>query len=123
MRVKYQKRIAECGQFLLDNVKPNGGFADGEPTAFANDVPYTMPKREVASGGGKATPVDVHEPKARVVLGSEGHNIERIDRVRHGTRCEAEDIDALERHHIGLRGSRRVYAISRCWKLRAGHDR
>jgi len=64
-RVKHQKRIAECGQFLLDNVKPNGGFAYGEPTAFANDVPYTMPKREVASGGGKAKPVDINEPKGK----------------------------------------------------------
>jgi hypothetical protein len=57
-RVKYQHKIAQCGQFLLDNIKPNGGFAYGEPTAF--DVPYTMPKRDVASGGGtKAKPVEV----------------------------------------------------------------
>jgi hypothetical protein len=64
-RVKYQKRIAECGQFLLDNIKPNGGFCYGEPTAFANDVPYTMPKRDVASGGAKAKPVDAGEPKGK----------------------------------------------------------
>jgi hypothetical protein len=56
-RVKHQQKIAQCGQFLLDNIKPNGGFAYGEPTAF--DVPYTMPKRDVASGGNKAKPVDV----------------------------------------------------------------
>src|SRR5688572_1180561 len=65
-RVKYQGKIAQCGQFLLDNVKPNGGFAYGEPTAFANDVNYTMPKRDVASGGAaKAKPVDVGEAKGK----------------------------------------------------------
>ncbi len=58
-RVKYQQKIAQCGQFLLDNVKPNGGFAYGEATAFVNDVPYKMPKKDVASGGGTAKPVDV----------------------------------------------------------------
>ncbi|RPH39921.1 MAG: hypothetical protein EHM91_11720 [Planctomycetota bacterium] len=69
-RVKYQHKIAQCGQFLLDNIKPNGGFAYGEPTAFANEVPYTMPKRDVASGGAaKAKPVEVaggHKEKPEV---------------------------------------------------------
>jgi hypothetical protein len=64
-RVKYQGKIAQCGQFLLDNVKPNGGFAYGEPTAFVNDVGYKMPAKEVASGGGKAKPVDVGESKEK----------------------------------------------------------
>jgi len=64
-RVKYQQKIAQCGQFLLDNIKPNGGFAYGEPTAFTNDVPYTMPKKDVASAGGKAKPVGVDEPKGK----------------------------------------------------------
>jgi hypothetical protein len=64
-RVKYQQKIAQCGQFLLDNIKSNGGFAYGEPTAFTNDVPYTMPKKDVASAGGKAKPVGVDEPKGK----------------------------------------------------------
>ena len=34
-RVKYQDKIAQCGQFLLDNIKKNGGFSYGEPTAAA----------------------------------------------------------------------------------------
>ena len=55
-RVKYQQKIAHCGQFLLDNIKPNGGFAYGEPTAFVNDVAYKMPPKDVASGGAKAKP-------------------------------------------------------------------
>ncbi|MBI3855860.1 MAG: hypothetical protein HY293_09245 [Planctomycetes bacterium] len=32
-RVKYQDKIALCGQFLLDTIKSNGGFTYGEPTA------------------------------------------------------------------------------------------
>ena len=64
-RVKYQQKIAQCGQFLLDNIKPNGGFAYGEPTAFANDVGYKIPKNDVASAGGKAKPVDIGEPKEK----------------------------------------------------------
>ncbi|HZE95459.1 MAG TPA: hypothetical protein VE981_00380 [Planctomycetota bacterium] len=32
-RVKYQDQIALCGQFLLDNIKANGGFSYGDPTA------------------------------------------------------------------------------------------
>jgi hypothetical protein len=64
-RVKYQQKIAQCGQFLLDNIKSNGGFAYGEPTAFVNDVGYKMPKKDVASGGGSAKPVDVGEMKEK----------------------------------------------------------
>src|SRR5207247_2504374 len=26
-RVKYQYKLTQCGQFLLDNIKPNGGFS------------------------------------------------------------------------------------------------
>lgn len=50
-RAKYQGKIAQCGQFLLDNVKANGGFAYGEPTAYAIDVPSPS-RKSVASGGG-----------------------------------------------------------------------
>ena len=57
-RVKHQQKIAQCGQFLLDNVKPNGGFAYGEPSAFTMDVPSGSPRKDVASfGGKKAEPV------------------------------------------------------------------
>ena len=64
-RAKYQQKIAQCGQFLLDNIKPNGGFCYGEATAFANDVTYPMPKRDVASGGPKAPPADAGEAKGK----------------------------------------------------------
>jgi hypothetical protein len=50
-RVKYQDKIALCGQFLLDNVKANGGFGYGEPTAAAPEA------------GGVATKKDAFKPK------------------------------------------------------------
>jgi hypothetical protein len=43
-RAKYQDKIALCGQFLLDNIKSNGGFGYGEPTAAvpgAGEAPKT----------------------------------------------------------------------------------
>jgi hypothetical protein len=54
-RVKYQHRIAQCGQFLLDNVKPNGGFGYGEPSAYTMNVP-TGGRKAIASGGAKPRP-------------------------------------------------------------------
>jgi hypothetical protein len=51
-RATYQHKIAQCGQFLLDNIKANGGFAYGEPTAYSMDVP-SPGRKAVASAGGK----------------------------------------------------------------------
>src|SRR6185295_600006 len=38
-RAKYQEQIALCGQFLLDNIKSNGGFSYGDPTAATPGPP------------------------------------------------------------------------------------
>jgi hypothetical protein len=45
-RVKHQKRIAQCAQFLLDNQCANGQWAYGDPSIFAEDlhVPPAPPK-------------------------------------------------------------------------------
>jgi hypothetical protein len=45
-RVKYQKRIAQCAQFLLDNQCANGQWHYGEPSIFVEevDVPPPQPK-------------------------------------------------------------------------------
>jgi hypothetical protein len=52
-RVKYQGRIVQCGQFLVDNQSAQGFWGYGDPTIYAEDVPTTAPKKDVASGGGK----------------------------------------------------------------------
>ena len=48
-RVKYQERIAQCGQFLVDNQCKNGQWSYGTPTEFAKDV--KVHAKPVASGG------------------------------------------------------------------------
>jgi hypothetical protein len=56
-RVKYQSRIQQCAQFLVDNQCKNGQWSYGEPSLYVQDVPSGgPPKKDVASGGGKAKP-------------------------------------------------------------------
>jgi hypothetical protein len=53
-RVKYQKRILMCAQFLVDNQSAGGYWGYGSPSIYVEDVAYEMPKRkDVASAGGK----------------------------------------------------------------------
>ncbi len=54
-RVKYQGRIQQCAQFLIDNQCKNGQWSYGEPDLFAKDTP-TGGARAVASGGGSKAP-------------------------------------------------------------------
>src|SRR6516225_6007890 len=44
-RVKYQERIAQCAQFLVDNQCANGQWSYGNPTEFAKDVKVPEPAR------------------------------------------------------------------------------
>jgi len=46
-RVKYQPRIAQCAQFLVDNQCANGQWSYGEPSPYVKEVP---PAKDVASG-------------------------------------------------------------------------
>lgn len=43
-RVKYQVRIAQCAQFLVDNQCQNGQWSYGTPTSFAADLKPPEPK-------------------------------------------------------------------------------
>ena len=54
-RVKYQKRIAQCAQFILDNQFANGRWSYGDPSIYTEDVdiPTTTQRRRVASRGGR----------------------------------------------------------------------
>ncbi len=55
-RVKYQDRIWQCAQFLVDNQGPTGQWGYGQPTDAVKNVP-TGAKTDVASGGAQARPV------------------------------------------------------------------
>jgi hypothetical protein len=49
-RVKYQYRIKQCAQFLVDNQCQNGQWTYGEPTIYAEDTPSDAGRGEVSSG-------------------------------------------------------------------------
>jgi hypothetical protein len=49
-RVKYQWRIKQCAQFLVDNQAQNGQWTYGEPTIYADDVPSDSGREDVKSG-------------------------------------------------------------------------
>jgi hypothetical protein len=50
-RVKYQGRIAQCAQFLVDNQCRTGQWSYGEPSPFVKDVPTgDAGKRDTPSG-------------------------------------------------------------------------
>ena len=52
-RVKYQHRLQQCGQFLVDNQCKNGQWSYGTPTPFVNDLPVpSEAPRDVQSGPG-----------------------------------------------------------------------
>jgi hypothetical protein len=56
-RVKYQPRIAQCAQFLVDNQYSNGQWGYGEPTPAVREpagTPTGSGAPATASGGGKA---------------------------------------------------------------------
>jgi hypothetical protein len=68
-RVKYQDKIAQCGQFLLDNIKPNGGFTYGEPTQAAPETSTsTAGKKDVSSKPKKPGPINPDEKQKPEVL-------------------------------------------------------
>ena len=55
-RVRYQARIQQCAQFLVDNQCKNGQWSYGEPSIYVNDIPVPTGGeggRDVATGGGK----------------------------------------------------------------------
>ena len=43
-RVRYQKRLWSCAQFLVDNQSPRGAWGYGSPSIYAEDIPAS-PKR------------------------------------------------------------------------------
>src|SRR4030095_16904158 len=49
-RVKYQDRIWQCAQYLVDNQAPSGQWGYGQPTDAVKNVPTGGGKTDVASG-------------------------------------------------------------------------
>jgi hypothetical protein len=51
-RVKYQRRIQMCAQFLVDNQNGDGQWGYGSPSIFVEEIPTDSPRKDVSSGGG-----------------------------------------------------------------------
>jgi hypothetical protein len=69
-RVKYQKRIAQCAQFLVDNQCQNGQWNYGSPTEFAAKVSVPAAPKAVASADPKtpgAAPALAKDGKPKVL--------------------------------------------------------
>ncbi len=50
-RVKYQGRIAQCAQFLVDNQCQNGQWSYGTPSPASAQTPTTSGSKDVTTGG------------------------------------------------------------------------
>jgi hypothetical protein len=65
-RVKYQLRIWQCAQFLVDNQCKNGQWSYGKPTVAAMDTPTGIPPATATGGAPKSgtrefTPIGAQE--------------------------------------------------------------
>ena len=78
-RVKYQQKIAQCAQFLVDNVSPKGNTRYGHPTVFLEEYqPVPTKSRKAVSTPGRKSGVvtfgkkpettgsPMHRPKPKV---------------------------------------------------------
>jgi ferric-dicitrate binding protein FerR (iron transport regulator) len=66
-RVKYQPRLYQCAQFLVDNQNAQGSWRYGEPTNLPKDVPTGAPeKKEEVPTGRLARPGPPPPPGTRV---------------------------------------------------------
>ncbi|HXX94052.1 MAG TPA: hypothetical protein VEN81_10485, partial [Planctomycetota bacterium] len=68
-RVKYQDRIWQCAQFLVDNQCQNGQWGYGEPTTAVKNIPTVVTKKAVATGAKPLTPPVTPEVLAAMARG------------------------------------------------------
>jgi hypothetical protein len=100
-RVKYQWRIHQCAQFLVDNLSPAGTSRYGAPSIFVEEVKTPSPGREaVKSGGGR--------PPGAKPPGDPGHKqkpeVKNIIHVKQQRPGPAEhDHSNMQYHALGLR--------------------
>jgi len=103
-RVKYQYRIHQCAQFLVDNLDDAGESRYGQPTIFVEDVPTTSPARkDIATTTQKPTDpnklkdVPEHGKKVKPAV----KNLIQVKRKRAGP--AEHDHSNMQYHALGLR--------------------
>ena len=67
-RVKYQWRIKQCAQFLVDNQCKNGQWTYGDPTIYAEETPSESDREDVSTRAPR-------ERRGVVDFGSPGHRV------------------------------------------------
>jgi len=68
-RVKYQDKIAQCAQFLVDTQCVNGQWSYGQPIESLKDVPIGEPvRKDAATPGGKTPAGGKPRPSKKVTI-------------------------------------------------------
>ncbi len=103
-RVKHQRRIHQCAQFLVDNIDDAGESRYGQPSIYVEDVPTTAPARkDVATttrpGDVKLKDKDPYDPTKKVK--PEVKNLIQVKRQRPGP--AEHDHSNMQYHALGLR--------------------
>ena len=92
-RAKYQPQIALCGQFLLDNIKANGGFSYGDPTPAVPEAGSVASKKGDAFKSKKAPgPID---PNVRI------KPVRCIGKARSTRRSPTNSVPIRRRSRVG----------------------
>jgi hypothetical protein len=85
-RVKYQNRIWQCGQFLVDNQSSDGFWGYGSPSIYVEDIPTTTERKDVSSGGGSSSVKKFDSlPPPGVKVKPEVKNKKKVEKKRDGT--------------------------------------
>jgi hypothetical protein len=85
-RVKFQNRIWQCAQFLVDNQSHAGMWGYGSPSIYVEDIPTTTERKEVSSGGGSGGGVKKFDslPPPGVKVKPEVKNKKKVEKKRDG---------------------------------------
>lgn len=98
-RVKYQNRIWQCAQFLVDNQSSDGFWGYGAPSIFVEDIPTTTERKEVSSGGGSVKKFDSLPPPG-VKVKPDVKIKKKVEKKRDGT---ANDNSNSQYAALGMR--------------------
>jgi hypothetical protein len=127
-RVKYQTRIWQCAQFLVDNQCRNGQWSYGKPTAHVDEVPTGTPVRSDTASGGKARGKvrDFEPPGAR----QKPKVVRKLPVTQKRTGPDGGDNSNTQYAALGLRAChdagivfpKDVIALARKWWVESQHD-
>ena len=132
-RVKHQRRIQQCAQFLVDNQCENGQWSYGKPSIFVEDIPTGGPVRKSVSTGRKRSrsrlkrfnpslpPGAPQKPKVvRKVKVDQRRQPTRSSGDNSNTQYAALGLRAC--HDAGVILPRHVIVLARKWWVDSQHD-